>query len=327
MNLSDHLETHPKEQVIRALVQMTISSGSGVGQGNAALATILGGETSSTANETKKSNSEKEEKPLSPNLKDKELNVGSGVQSCSASTTNSTSNSSSLKHNGSKNSDNILNYSITNSEDHNEIEQLRKDHSPSSLFAKAAVKAETNSLVKDHSICNNETVNECFTKNTFSLSNASSNSTTITSHSYHQAPVELTNSNSIHNSFSVFSSNQRYDQQQQRNSTNNQNQIHTTPRMPPPPPPPTSQSQLQDVNRGILPSGPSGMFHSIQPQQLTHPPLPPHHLNTTPSSSNHRQQQMFVGQHQTSSNSQHQQNLKVIFTPTLPPPPPLQVCI
>lgn len=310
MNLSDHLETHPKEQVIRALVQMTISGGPGGGQSNAALASILSGESSSTVNETKKSNGDREEKPSPPGLKDKELNTESG-------------SSSSAKLSCSQNTSNILNYSTTNNDGHNEIEHHRKDQSQSRVLAKAPVKAEINSIVKDHNAGNNENAIECFTKHSFITSNTSSNSTTITSHLYHQTPMELTNSSNIHNSFAMFSGNQRYDQQQ-RNSTNNQNQLHTTPRMPPPPPPPTTQNQLQDINRGILSSGPSGTFHSIQTQQLPHPPLPPHHLNNASSSSN-RQQQMFVGQHQTSSNSQHQQNLKVIYTPTLPPPPPLQV--
>ncbi|XP_034662690.1 pneumococcal serine-rich repeat protein isoform X2 [Drosophila subobscura] len=47
MNLSDHLETHPKEQVIKALVQMTIVGNTGMG--NALAAAMLGNSSSSAA--------------------------------------------------------------------------------------------------------------------------------------------------------------------------------------------------------------------------------------------------------------------------------------
>ncbi|XP_017483716.1 PREDICTED: uncharacterized protein LOC108372510 [Rhagoletis zephyria] len=43
MNLSDHLETHPKEQVIKALVQMTISGSGGTIAGTALAASLSGG--------------------------------------------------------------------------------------------------------------------------------------------------------------------------------------------------------------------------------------------------------------------------------------------
>ncbi|XP_068154313.1 uncharacterized protein [Drosophila tropicalis] len=56
MNLSDHLETHPKEQVIKALVQMTIvgngGSGNGNGMGSALAAAMLatsGGDNATTS--------------------------------------------------------------------------------------------------------------------------------------------------------------------------------------------------------------------------------------------------------------------------------------
>lgn len=42
MNLSDHLETHPKEQVIKALVQMTISGSGGTAAGSALAASLSG---------------------------------------------------------------------------------------------------------------------------------------------------------------------------------------------------------------------------------------------------------------------------------------------
>jgi len=43
MNLSDHLETHPKEQVIKALVQMTIVGNGGNSMGSVLAAAMLTG--------------------------------------------------------------------------------------------------------------------------------------------------------------------------------------------------------------------------------------------------------------------------------------------
>lgn len=48
MNLSDHLETHPKEQVIKALVQMTISGSGGSAASSALAASLSGGSTPKT---------------------------------------------------------------------------------------------------------------------------------------------------------------------------------------------------------------------------------------------------------------------------------------
>ncbi|CAD6993310.1 unnamed protein product [Ceratitis capitata] len=55
MNLSDHLETHPKEQVIKALVQMTISGSGGSAASTALAASLSGASTAKT---------DKDEKPV-----------------------------------------------------------------------------------------------------------------------------------------------------------------------------------------------------------------------------------------------------------------------
>ncbi|KAM7362406.1 uncharacterized protein ACRADG_013115 isoform 1-T5 [Cochliomyia hominivorax] len=343
MNLSDHLETHPKEQVIRALVQMTIS-GTGIGgSNNNTLASVLAGESSSSSSigngNKKPTNNELDEKPV-PNLNDKELNISSANSSSSspsASLSNSASNCSvsNLSVSSGQNSNNVLNFSTTKIERHNDTERDKLTRSPTS---KSLVKAETNTvaMAKDNNIAANENVNTCFPKQNFNQTNSSSNTTRNANHSYSTNTVELSNGGNIANNFNVFGGN-RYDHQQQRANANNQNQLNTSPHMPPPPAPGTANVQSQnvghhqhDVGRGIVPTSSSGSFHTLQAQQL--PPPPPHHSTTHlgNASNSHRQTtHMFAtGQHQhqtSTTTSHHQQGLKVIYTPNLPPPPPLQL--
>ncbi|KNC23351.1 hypothetical protein FF38_13657 [Lucilia cuprina] len=331
MNLSDHLETHPKEQVIRALVQMTISS-TGVGSNNT-LASVLAGD-----NGKKKQTTELDEKPL-PNNKDKEPLIGSGSNSCSAASTSNSASNCSLSNqsvgSSSQNSNNVLNFSATKIERHHENERDKTQTTSPTLPAKTVVKAETNSVALTKEMAPaNEDMNQCFSKKSVNQMNSTPNSTVNTSHSYHPNAVELANSNNIHTSFNMFGGNPRYDPQQRSGINNQNNQLPTLPHMPPPPPPASSQSQHhsqhQEVSRGIIAASSNGTFHSIQTQQLPPPPPPPHHASShigNTSSSGHRQTHMFAaGQHQTTpSNSHHQQSLKVIYTPNLPPPPPLQL--
>lgn len=348
MNLSDHLETHPKEQVIRALVQMTIS-GSGVGSNNV-LASVLaegsggGGGDTSVVSETKKSTTtlEVEEKPL-PSDKNTDLNIGSTNNSCSAiSISNSTSNCSFSNQStaSSQSSNNAINFN-TNTNIEQNIEQERTPSSSPAIPVKKSIKTEpTTTNSKQNKLFNENNDEDFGTKPGFSQAPSAN-----VDRAYHASPaIELSNSNNNQTNFAVFG-NQRYEQHHQhRSGLSNQNQLHT-PHMPPPPPPPQttpSQQQIQqhpgqhqEISRNILSlqthqqSTSGGSFHALQQQQqqLPPPPPPPHpsslHLGNAPN--NHRQSHMFSGQHQPPPNSHHQQNLKVIYTPALPPPPPLQV--
>ncbi|XP_061389856.1 uncharacterized protein LOC133325044 [Musca vetustissima] len=287
MNLSDHLETHPKEQVIRALVQMTISGGGG--GGTAALASMLKG-TSSSA-ESKKVPTEQEDKSLTSTEKINDSNIISTSNSCNASISSSASicSLSNQSSSTSQNSNNVLNFSNAHI-----TENSRND---SMAPSKPGLKLEDLSAVSKEQIAK-ESVNEV----------------------YVQTHRSYTNSNEITTNtdpnFGIFG-NHRF-QNQQRSAGSQQHQ-----QMPPPPAP---HGQHADISRTILPPPPpipqtmssqsiqSG-FQTIQTQQLTNSQQ--HH------NSHARQTHIYAAHHQPPP--QHQQDMKVIYASGLPPPPPLQL--
>lgn len=297
MNLSDHLETHPKEQVIRALVQMTIS---GVGGGTSALASVLKG-VSSLGTDLKKTPPEHEEK--SSNEKVSEINTTSIGSSCTTSICNSASNCSLSNQSAasSQNSSNLLSFSNAHI--------VENGVSEPAVSAKPGLKSEEAAATSKEQPTK-ENTNEMFANAHRTYSNSTS---------------ELSNADT---NFSIFE-NQRY-HQHQRNVGNPQHQ-----QMPPPPAPQVPHQEIsrtilpppqpQQITSQPLPPG----FHSIQGQQLTHNPPPHHNSHVGNVTNNHnRQTHLFAGQHQQPPPPpHHQQDIKVIYSSGLPPPPPLQVCI
>lgn len=291
MNLSDHLETHPKEQVIRALVQMTISGGSG--GGTAALASVLKGTCSNSA-ENNKSPSEQEEKSISSNDKIIESNIASTSNSCNASISSSASNCSlsNQSNTTSQNSNNVLNFSNTSIADNSRSE--------SQTPCKSALKLEEAPVAsKDQSI--KEATSEVY----------------VHSHRPYTSSSNDVPANTDPN-FGIFG-NPRF-QNQHRTVGSQQHQ-----QMPPPPAP---QGQHGEIPRTILPPPPpmpqsmssqsiQTVFQSIQAQQLSNSQQQHH-------SSHARQPHIYTSQHHQHP-PQHQQDMKVIYASGLPPPPPLQV--
>ncbi|XP_058979405.1 serine-rich adhesin for platelets-like [Musca domestica] len=291
MNLSDHLETHPKEQVIRALVQMTISGGSG--GGTAALASVLKGTCSNSA-ENNKSPSEQEEKSISSNDKIIESNIASTSNSCNASISSSASNCSlsNQSNTTSQNSNNVLNFSNTSIADNSRSE--------SQTPCKSALKLEEAPVAsKDQSI--KEATSEVY----------------VHSHRPYTSSSNDVPANTDPN-FGIFG-NPRF-QNQHRTVGSQQHQ-----QMPPPPAP---QGQHGEIPRTILPPPPpmpqsmssqsiQTVFQSIQAQQLSNSQQQHH-------SSHARQPHIYTSQHHQHP-PQHQQDMKVIYASGLPPPPPLQL--
>lgn len=312
MNLSDHLETHPKEQVIRALVQMTISGG-----GSSALASVLKGESGDVITDAKKSSLDPQGEKQQLSEKSSDLNISSAASSCSASASNcSLSNQSTGS--SSRNSNIISNFSNSHIEDSSASETI------STANAKQSQKIEESSVVsKEKKMPKDASINERYSNIHRNYHNANS-------------AIELTNGS---NNFSMFAS-QRYSlQQPQRNGIGDQqHQLNGPSEMPPPPAPGVHH---QEISRTVLPpsqqvqaipsqsntSG-SATFHTLQAQQLPHPP--PHHASHLANIGNGHGRHPHVfngGQHQQtpSQTHHHQQDLKVIYSSGLPPPPPLQV--
>uniref|UniRef100_A0A1I8NQ57 C2H2-type domain-containing protein n=1 Tax=Stomoxys calcitrans TaxID=35570 RepID=A0A1I8NQ57_STOCA len=290
MNLSDHLETHPKEQVIRALVEMTIS---GVGGSTSVLSSVLKGVSGERA-ETKKQSSEDEGKSLlEENISDSNVIGSSG--SCNANVSNSTNHSSFSNQSTtiSQNAKNVINFPNSQSTD--------SDATEVNLPVKSILKSKETPTPSKEQPCK-EITNDIFTNAHRTYSNATN-----------ELPNAETN-------FTIFG-NQRY-LPQQRQVGNQANQ-----QMPPPPVP---QTQHPDISRTIPPPPlPQTIqpihngYHSLQCEMPHHPP-PQHGSHMGNLSSQERQGHIFAGQ-QLTTPPLHQADLKVIYSSELPPPPPLQL--
>ncbi|XP_037954785.1 putative mediator of RNA polymerase II transcription subunit 26 isoform X2 [Teleopsis dalmanni] len=301
MNLSDHLETHPKEQVIKALVQMTILGGNGAASG--ALAAALANE-----NKTKP---EKDE--LVDNATD--LNIASNADIMA------TKQEPAVPVPLSTPNDSLTfgeNFSMTNPLPQKKAEEIDNNQVP-----KANTDAEQSSTEKLFVNYNDASAIEAYQR-------ISKSTNSMNSH----APTDFT-------SFSSKRQQQQQKQQQQQQQNQQQEQLQhyqqqqnsstsqllkdqqittqqhasvsLTPNSQqqqqqqraalPPPPPPMPEQHMSNLSLG---------FQTLQQTQQ--------HALLTTTTTTHRHHQ-HVMQHQ----QQHQQNLKIIYSPNLPPPPPLQL--
>ncbi|XP_075147329.1 uncharacterized protein LOC142221465 [Haematobia irritans] len=300
MSLSDHLETHPKEQVIKALVQMTIS---GVGGSTSTLASVLKSASSDGA-ESKKSSNDCEEASLANEKILSNENTETNIMSsnscnvqCNVSNSGSNNSISDQSTKSSQNSNSIINFPSTHMTGKSSTEVL-----PAST---QILKSEDTPTV------NKEQGNKDNPNATFSNNHRS----------YPSSSNEISN---VETNFGIFG-NQRY--LHHRNAVNQQQQM---------PPPPAPQAQQHDLPRSILPppvSVPQNLashnvhssYHTLQAQHLLPQPHPGSHLANV----SHRpgqQTQIYSSQHQQPpQQTLHQQDMKVIYSPGLPPPPPLQL--
>ncbi|XP_073813104.1 uncharacterized protein [Musca autumnalis] len=297
MNLSDHLETHPKEQVIRALVQMTISGGGG---GTAALASVLKSAGTSSNGEAKKTQNEQDDKSLSANEKIVDSNIASSNCNTSISSSASNCSLSNQSSSTSQNSNNVLNFSNTHIS-----ENSRND---SIATSKLGLKSEEVPAVnKEPAI--KENTNEVYVHSHRTYPNSSNDISANTDPN-----------------FAMFG-NQRFQQPQRTAGSQHHQQM---------PPPPAPQGQHTEISRTILPPPPpmpqamssqsiqSG-FQTLQAQSLSHPQQQHHNSHLNGAAGNHaRQPHIYAAQHHQPP-PQHHQDMKVIYASGLPPPPPLQL--
>ncbi|XP_037884602.1 LOW QUALITY PROTEIN: uncharacterized protein LOC119634460 [Glossina fuscipes] len=348
MNLCDHLETHPKEQVIKALVDMTIS-----GNENRLLTTQLIEETKNIRE--KERNSAEIANNHSPPIKDHDVSSNCSISASISSLSNQSSNhthttlSNAINFGESNATDGCSTFSLTSSK------TAIKFNSDSGSDLK-------NPLAEPPGEASGE-----FIKQTF---NQSSN-TNINQVYQSQTTTVLSN---VPTDFSIFGS-QRY-QHAPLPSQQNSGQSNTTGHLHAPTQLVSSQHhvQYQEYTRGSLPqNSPTQLpilraesissgtvpYHSQQKQQSPSELPMPMQLNTV--SNSQRQPQMYPSHHhqqeqqhqpqpqqqqpqqqqpqqqqqqqqqqpqhqqQTLAQHHHQRQQPHIFPAELPPPPPLQL--
>lgn len=326
MNLSDHLETHPKEQVIKALVQMTISGSGGSAASTALAASLSGGSAPKT----------------DPDEKSIPAPISSDSDATSNSTTSGTSNSA-VNETAQMSSQSFANAFCG-------ISAINKPSTPigSALSASATSRAPIDVAAN----ANNKKIEDKREIKT----DAGNVSDKVQVSVPTAVPTNGIGQVQLPGQFDDYAANRYHQMQQKQLATSQLEQRHQQQQhqknqlqkqkqhldsasthmeiaqqrniLPPPPPPPMTTMPL------VVGQVPNKLLHQSHTNNLFANNVASHrHIQMHPIQQPHQQlqHQYQQQQQQQAHNQQHhqqQQNLKIYYSTTMPTPPPtLQVSL
>ncbi|XP_069969274.1 uncharacterized protein [Bactrocera oleae] len=320
MNLSDHLETHPKEQVIKALVQMTISGSGGSAASTALAASLSGGSAPKT----------------DPDEKSIPAPISSDSDATSNSTTSGTSNSA-VNETAQMSSQSFANAFCG-------ISAINKPSTPigSALSASATPRAPIDVAAN----ANNKKIEDKREIKT----DAGNVSDKVQVSVPTAVPTNGIGQVQLPGQFDDYAANRYHQMQQKQLATSQLEQRHQQQQhqknqlqkqkqhldsasthmeiaqqrniLPPPPPPPMTTMPL------VVGQVPNKLLHQSHTNNLFANNVASHrHIQMHPIQQPHQQlqHQYQQQQQQQAHNQQHhqqQQNLKIYYSTTMPTPPP-----